>query len=764
MDKNLKTEALKEIKKGDFITLFEKVDQLDFEDWLNFLLPKNPNSKQINGKIHFKRKFWVELTKSNHFNALLKSDKVNLLFDYYFSKENNADEAFNKAVINIDTQLFIYQYKSSKFKIVFNDSFTESIKPLVDSEEKDLKLFTEFVIYLNEIEKDLWNQFISLSKIWLELNPLQMLAFSAFYFELNHEKKVTFYSTLNHLYSYYFYENRNKPYIKNSISESKDYVNEALEMCISDKKNKYFESIEKLHQWSYFVYDVSSLFLFTDNYFLSETKYHYHLNCSDTVKKAKWKTDGHKIEYLPVFIEYLFSKIGEPGYKNTSTTTKDKAISNILSFMNYTYYEFSNLKIPVDEVAKVFDNLILTAKKNIKAIEFDSEDNFIKAIKTITNNNQTSQEIKRIMCFNPNDYQFPNNFNRFIPFVNIVAQPFFDFGDQIINLENFLKLFPNSFNMIRENVYYHESKKNQSLPILRPDKLTKAEDKLFEKHLAEVISSIINFKTVIYSKEIKSIGEVDLLISHDDTILIIELKRTHFRKQLSEINYEQEKINKHASDQLNKIIRFLKDEENYIWILENLKIDVKNIIKILPLIVTTSMEQDGEKINGILKTNFYDFLYLVWNIKKEASNILENIYNEIEKDTIWKNFENERKISVPIQKIYEEPQYGLNYRHSFLKKGYVPDNIPDDENENKQFETGNYFFEQKDYNNAIIHFQRAHEINPYEASYIDLIATCLAEMGQKETAMQLYDKALKLRKDLRIWQNMFVTAKEISTK
>ncbi|MCF6364927.1 MAG: tetratricopeptide repeat protein [Bacteroidales bacterium] len=818
MDVRIKQkEALQLIIEGKYTEFFNLIDQLNFKDWLKILLPKNPNNRNVNGKYHFKNDFWSAIIKSKHFPELIKNnkyiEKVDLLFDYYFKKEANANNNFNKPVSEINPKLFIEKFKTSKYKPVFNDKFINNIRQFTTSKNSELKLFSEFIIYVNEIETNLWQEFESDAKIWLNLNPVELFAYASYYIvesdRLN--KSNHLYTSLNVLFSYYFFESKdNKTY---TINE-KIFIENSMRIlmqCIENSKNKYFESLKKLQKWNVFVEDIASVYLFYDNYYLSETKYSFHLNCIDTIEESKWRTIGKKIEFLPMFIEASNYEIAELYVKDNISkipgkTQQDKDINKreairdisqsiILNSMQYTHYEVAEKKIEVSAISHLLNGLIhnatekyynplheyqqTTGNSGIESllfapltghlgVRFESVKEFSNMLGNTLKMQNDSKEIRNVLCFNPVKDTPKKYFNRHTPFVNIVAQPLFELNSYIISLESFLGKLTNSYNIIRENTYFHKTQFKK----LRPIRLTQQEDKDFEKYFLELFSGY-KFDKIGVSKDVCKknengkeiiIGDIDVYILHEGILLLVELKRTRFRKQLHELQIERKEINEHASHQLIKIQKFLKDEQNHEWINKKLGIDMQKVKKILPLIITTSMEQDGEMINDILKKSFFEFNFYALFFDRQLDNILQKFYNVLKEDEIWKNIAKEFKKIDKDFIIYQQPEYGLNYRHSYYKKAFTPSNVPDDENEFKQFDIGNEYFEQKDYNNAIIHFEKAHKINPHEASYIDLIATCLAELGQKETAMQQYDKALKLRKDYFIWQNMLVTAKELDSK
>lgn len=780
---NLKKEAIELAKKGRFKDFFQKIEPLNAKEWCACLFPKEKREK-----FTYKKDFWKEIIHSNHFLLSLSSDKKTYLLDTYFKDSRNANSAFNKAIIKTDALLFIEEFKSSR--AIFKEGFIKSIQFLKQSENEELKKHAEFWQFLHQQEKQLWNQFKKNIKIWLDLHLVALFSYCCNFLAFrNDEYSPNF---INVLLTYYFFKNKDK-HIKLNYDNIQEYALNILVECTQNRQNQYFKSLSHLLEWYYFVENGVYCYTHYDNYFLSETKHHFHLNCKNAIQEAKWKTVGNKIELLPLAVEMnyddhaelIFEKEGIqiPGdTKNMQEINKDFSIRNLaltilLDAMQFSIYRVDNVDVPIFDVANILNGFIENAKQRyfIPLTLFKEKNPQIDTLKSIfhvakkqilkrqypeiplridtqkefesivTNNSHYSEEnyskeIKKIICFSPKEYPYPKYFDRFSPFVKLEATPFFEIDDCIISFQNWVGKLGNSFKTISLNTHYHYKKRFNELRPFRPYKLVRQEDKNFEKYFKEELFKDYDFEIIKNSVDVwdanKRMGEIDILIFHQEILMLIELKRTHFRTSLTETNYEANKVHQKAATQLNKILAFLNQKENHEKIKADLGIDMNKVKKILPLIISTSLEQDGEMIHGILKQNFFQFNFHATYFNRKLDNILQEFYDVLKNDSFWDCFD--ALCSHPR----EFPKDPINLRMSFPKSHKTK--VLDDENEFYHYQKGNEYYRAKDFNIAIQHYEKAKQINPIEATYLRQIANCLRKMGQKDLSIQVYKEMLML--------------------
>lgn len=182
----------------------------------------------------------------------------------------------------------------------------------------------------------------------------------------------------------------------------------------------------------------------------------------------------------------------------------------------------------------------------------------------------------------------------------------------------------------------------------------KDETSTMEKSLAELFLSY-NFKVFYqYLPNDSSVGEIDLIISDNSTILIIELKSTYLKTNLKEAYHYQNFTLKKASYQLDKKLKYVKDNFR-----EFIDKPFKEI-KFYSWIVDTTLEADHEYFNQHLKISLeeliiylkghQDFIGFVDNYQKENNDFdkesfkdnkiiknLQDLVEKIENNEFWKN-------------------------------------------------------------------------------------------------------------------------------
>lgn len=179
----------------------------------------------------------------------------------------------------------------------------------------------------------------------------------------------------------------------------------------------------------------------------------------------------------------------------------------------------------------------------------------------------------------------------------------------------------------------------------------KNETSLIEKSLAKLFEQC-GFKVFYqYIPNDNSVGEIDLIIVDNDTILIIELKSTFIKTNLREAYYYQNTTLKKASFQLDRKLKYVQD--NFTNFIDK----PLSEIKFYSWIVDTTLEADHKKFNQHLKIsleelvihlkghqNFMDFYENFSNMENTQFNeinenqkvlSLQKLVDCIEKNTFW---------------------------------------------------------------------------------------------------------------------------------
>ncbi len=793
--KNKAAEFIEESQIKDFFSL---IDQLEFTNWLSFLFERKNKKTILFKELVSKNDFWCILPASKHFSALAQHDFAEILLVAYFKKPRNVDEVFNLEFTRYNPSLFIKSFNSSrKF---FNFKFIQAIKHLQSNEDKEVASHAKFWEHLYKSEQLFWTAFEQDKQLWLQLNPIELLTYCCYYLE-NKEELLDF-TFLNVLLSLYFFEKR-----KNNIAKEVEGINadiltaEILFKCLYNPNNDYFRSLSKLESWFLFVENAVNTYAYAENFFLSETDYYFHLNCKDNLVEAKWRLVGKKIELLPPTIE-LNNKLNaeflikaeniQPAGKNEKekkiNAELDRRIQSsnfLLNSMQLTGYQVAKTFVPIFSISTILNLFIENANKRYVEplrefkenysptsqlgaiigsgklqesrqqvaylpIRTDTSNEFIKLI---GGRNKYIDETIQILCFDSETACFPKYFNRFNPFVKIGAQPFFKIGDSILSFRNVMGALHNSFKTVWLNTEFHRKNKLRGTKYcFRTDSIIEQEITDFEIKVSQQFSNLFDCDYAKPSVEIHGVGEIDLLVRQGKTLMLVEFKRTIFKTSLSHTFFESKEIHQKGAKQLNRLVAFFQDEGNHANIKKDLGIDMRKIETVLPLLISTSLEQDGEMIDGILKQNFFQFNFHSQHMDWRNKSPLETLYNNLQKDVFWKEL-------TTLYQDYEEPLPGYDARLSFVKG--LQGKVSELHDEHYFYDLGNKYYHQQDFNNAIVNFEKAKQLNPKEAEYLASIANCLAEMGQ---ALIPYEEALAIRRDSFIWKNFQITLTIVRAK
>lgn len=153
------------------------------------------------------------------------------------------------------------------------------------------------------------------------------------------------------------------------------------------------------------------------------------------------------------------------------------------------------------------------------------------------------------------------------------------------------------------------------------------ETNLMEKSLAELFKQKEFNVFCQYIPQESSVGEIDLIVVHDETILVIELKSTFLKTNIKE-SYQYKNLTlKRASYQLDKKLKYIQN--NYSDFIDK----PFDKIKFYSWIVDTTLESDHQRFNQHLKISLEELIiYLKGHqdfMDFNSENILDSQDNEI---------------------------------------------------------------------------------------------------------------------------------------
>jgi len=230
-------------------------------------------------------------------------------------------------------------------------------------------------------------------------------------------------------------------------------------------------------------------------------------------------------------------------------------------------------------------------------------------------------------------------------------------------------------------------------------------------------------------------GDVDIFVEDSETLLFIQLKRSHFRLTLKDAYYESINSDKKAASQLNNAELFLKTP-NTIYTVSK---------KPIKWIVSTSCEGIAENINECKKVNYFEVLNALKNPEIQK---LNDLVMDVERDRNLKKmafsvFNNQ----FPIEWRTIVSQSGLPLE-MFETKEYKQSIFTEDElrtrNYNELFNEAIALDMNGSKNDALILLQKCIFLNPDDAEVYGAIANTLADLKLYESAYPVFEKALQL--------------------
>lgn len=297
--------------------------------------------------------------------------------------------------------------------------------------------------------------------------------------------------------------------------------------------------------------------------------------------------------------------------------------------------------------------------------------------------------------------------------------------------------------------------------------LEEATAQLFEYH---------DFKTKSgYSIKHKGqhIGDIDVVAFKDNMLFFIELKTTHLRASLKEIYDNRKNTLEKGVKQLKTCISFFeKHPEQFQKLLSALRVEISaSSVKIHPILVSTSFENDHQLIEGIRKISLFELQIILKNkyyfLKSAFLLSNNNSYKLLQKS----EKELQEELNKDIRYFYDkkissnrlieiiEKDLCWNFIESYVNHNNITESgeilhIPIDDLAKKQFteqqdifKKGNIAFNEKQYEKALNYYQKAIDLCDQCADYWKGVGNAKAMLGDKWGALLAFDRAIKINPD-----------------
>lgn len=553
---------------------------------------------------------------------------------------------------------------------------------------------------LAEYENDFYYSFCEASQKINSLNPLEIFCWISLWFE---NKRATLFlsqgahilpydineyiETINFFLSYYFFEN------KEVLTSAKFKINQDWDIWPTVLKeaeslndlsiHPVWETLDKAGAYLYFLQGTIETYSFDLNFEvnlkedIAELKYinenklkRWHI---ESAKLSEWydynrtfaiETVNQKLQADPKFIEDKTGFDYEMNYNKVVNIALSEKIANDFCLNESTLAGVPNsltLKVlrgftsnawgryvnPMDKLnfinpsrwlkhistnAFVFGNVGISAIPTLML----SKDDFIKTIEKNEQNNEFTEQVVNLISSNVKNLKY---FDRLNPQINLIGKPFLKINDfyfafnGILGETNLQVSF--LINTMQSNWVFHNQVESKEVEQM-------------EKNVKLMLNNA-GFPNVIcstdYFQDNKRKGNFDAVAYENGVLLLIELKRSKMRIHLSDAHDEHENSLSKASNQLEKATKYISENfekcKNEYFKELHIKETKYSQLKVYPIIVSTSFENDHVLINGKhLKISYYEFQrVLEFEIEIINSNKLESFVYSLISSKFWEHLE-----------------------------------------------------------------------------------------------------------------------------
>ena len=438
------------------------------------------------------------------------------------------------------------------------------------------------------------------------------------------------------------------------------------------------------------------------------------------------------------------------GIKDEETLPIDKIISPIFGFAYSKYIRYDkqikalkNNPLVSESWQKSYAYLIMNNPTiEIMPFIYMSKQEYYELNGNVINNVNKNITSHIINLFSETIGDEP--FNRFKITYSVFTSPFITFGAHLFCPVSFFTAFSSIYTNINRLLNYKAGKTGKAVETSLCNAL--------KKHKFNTI------RTDELNKKMD--GDADLVVYDEDTVLLIQVKRTKLRFDFKTQYDEFITIDSHAANQLNEAETFLKGK-NRVFKIGNRKVK--------KWIVSNSFEKINTNIEGCLKVNYLELMMFLNNTEGMTFNTLQDFIDFNEADAYYKTtakatsvFKEHFELDEISKYVYPVFSFDTNkankYRH-YCNKGLK---LNKEENHKAAIKAFNYalqlegedvevhgaianvYADMKSIQNASIHFKKALQLLPNDPfisrNYIGLIF----ENGEAFKALNLSLELIKV--------------------
>ena len=367
----------------------------------------------------------------------------------------------------------------------------------------------------------------------------------------------------------------------------------------------------------------------------------------------------------------------------------------------------------------------------------DSRASFIARISS-TIPGHTKSEIERHVDF------FRSNLDGPIGHFNLFERPLLQMGDLMLFFARPLLhqngWLPILFPLIKP--------KGKVQPAGANDRVTSSTQYLaqkFRKHDFYVQTEVDLIVPVVNKK----VTDVDVIALKDDYLILLQIKMTHPRSSLQEIKSYKKTLQK-AGGQLTQSVDYLCQYWNTFR--SKLGSDKEwSDLKIIPLVVSTSLEYDRELFSGYPKISQFELERYLDNDAYLLHSDPEKALNEPGWEAEHLFYPSEQKLSgqllmelISANTLWNFLELGVLAKsiEAYLPSGCLKDS--DAQLAEDCFEKGNEHYQQNDFVQAEKYFRKAIAFFPHQEAYYKGLGNALVMQEKREASLEFFDKAIEI--------------------
>lgn len=721
------------------------------------------------------------------------SNKAHQFLSKYFLNDKNANTSFIQKVANANVRLLLMAIRvnyvpfikekhwQSIWEIELDDYGMDWLDVLEEFRYEEETLWNKALNRMNKICSKLSiDQVLIISNLWYESKRNIIDSEEPYSNEY-------YCQALNYLLSYYFYYGKHK----NVLCKIEDeFMMKYMAVFSENKieKSIIWSGLDALIEWLEFIYTKLEVLL-DSNTNIRTTTYGFAIYNESNKVYLDWVNNKYKYDYIYNYYTEKASIIVNNAVRNKSLKIPNEgivkeynrigaiestAVGLITRDLHVWGYDVDNrgeADVDLKEMTSSYGVFVTNFKmrfidlvdnpttlsrfpnwkerlvffygsemrknNNLAAISlrWDKIDNWNDTMKDILPelSDKDISNIRKLLSFDTlAKSNKPTHFERFNAYLDIRVHPYLLVNDWMFSYTNVIgetsrwgfALLANALNV---NAKFR-------------DKLQQKETKKMESYLAEKFKETKVYKHVCCSfeyhkKATKTIqllqGDIDTMVYHNGYLLLIELKRSKIRLKMKEAWDEEQLSILPAVKQLRRHQELLKYypkcfskalglPETFDW----------SNVKILPLIVSTSLEHDGEfygEPKEIQKVSYFEVLRLL-DLEQTSLKDLDDLFKT---RWYWKNLRIDHlDNSSPIVPVIIE-KGKEKVKNNFYK-------LLDDAEQKAKGEK---------YQEALEFFFKALEIDCGNPDVRNAIGVCYSKVDKPHLAINYYERGLEKAND-----------------